>query len=143
MYRRFSAGSTLPNLRIRVLQLQSEFLDLSPWAVSNSITLGILLCIVRVSPTPTSPNLSHTLAKIDFTRYKGIRESAYRYVIVCLCGSGSLSPLVYTMATFALAKMLTPDQRFQQAYYSAQSTFALIYTAAAELIMCASSQKCR
>ncbi len=43
MYRRFGL------LRFWALQLLSEFLDLSPWAVSNSIILGILLCIVRLS----------------------------------------------------------------------------------------------
>ncbi|KAL7055717.1 hypothetical protein AAHC03_022619 [Spirometra sp. Aus1] len=117
--------------RIRALQLLSEFLDLGPWAVSHCLTVGILPYIVRLfhSNVPeVKPHLVFIWGKIiasahtDFGRNEAVRESGYKYFTSCLRESASLSPLVRTLAAFALAKMLevpsgAPDAFFQEVYY--------------------------
>ncbi|VDL99851.1 unnamed protein product [Schistocephalus solidus] len=101
--------------RIRALQLLSEFLDLGPWAVSHCLTVGILPYIVRLfhSNVPeVKPHLVFIWGKIiasahtDFGRNEAVRESGYKYFTACLRDSANLSPLVRTLAAFALAKML-------------------------------------
>uniref|UniRef100_A0A0X3NXV4 Raptor N-terminal CASPase-like domain-containing protein n=1 Tax=Schistocephalus solidus TaxID=70667 RepID=A0A0X3NXV4_SCHSO len=117
--------------RIRALQLLSEFLDLGPWAVSHCLTVGILPYIVRLfhSNVPeVKPHLVFIWGKIiasahtDFGRNEAVRESGYKYFTACLRDSANLSPLVRTLAAFALAKMLeapsgAPDAFFQEVYY--------------------------
>ncbi|VUZ46586.1 unnamed protein product [Hymenolepis diminuta] len=121
--------------RIRALQLLSEFLDLGPWAVAHCITVGILPYIVRLfhsNVLDVKPQLVFiwgkiiASAQIDFSRHEGIRESGYRYFVSCLQDAANLSPLVRTMAAFALAKMLVkgetgePDPLFQEVYYTSK-----------------------
>lgn len=121
--------------RIRALQLLSEFLDLGPWAVAHCITVGILPYIVRLfhsNVLDVKPQLVFiwgkiiASAQIDFSRHEGIRESGYRYFVSCLQDATNLSPLVRTMAAFALAKMLVkgetgePDPLFQEVYYTSK-----------------------
>ena len=133
--------------RIRALQLLSDFLDLGSWAVSHCITVGILPYIVRLFHSNVPEVKPHLVfiwgkiiasAQIDFSRHEGIRDSGYRYFVSCLQDVGSLSPLVRTMATFALAKMLVrsdtgaPDPLFQEVYYSAKP-ISFIQIAAEEL----------
>ncbi|VDM31876.1 unnamed protein product [Hydatigera taeniaeformis] len=133
--------------RIRALQLLSEFLDLGSWAVSHCITVGILPYIVRLFHSNVLEVKPHLVfiwgkiissAQIDFSRHEGIRESGYRYFVACLQDDTSLSPLVRTMAAFALAKMLVrgetgaPDVLFQEVYYSSKPV-SFIHIAAEEL----------
>ncbi|EUB57529.1 Regulatory-associated protein of mTOR [Echinococcus granulosus] len=133
--------------RIRALQLLSEFLDLGSWAVSHCITVGILPYIVRLFHSNVLEVKPHLVfiwgkiissAQIDFNRHEGIRESGYRYFVACLQDDASLSPLVRTMAAFALAKMLVrgetgaPDVLFQEVYYSSKPV-SFIHIAAEEL----------
>ncbi|KAL5106628.1 Regulatory-associated protein of mTOR [Taenia crassiceps] len=133
--------------RIRALQLLSEFLDLGSWAVSHCITVGILPYIVRLFHSNVIEVKPHLVfiwgkiissAQIDFSRHEGIRESGYRYFVACLQDDASLSPLVRTMAAFALAKMLVrgetgaPDVLFQEVYYSSKPV-SFIHIAAEEL----------
>lgn len=133
--------------RLRALQLLSEFLDLGPWAVAHCITVGILPYIVRLfhsNVLDVKPQLVFiwgkiiASAQIDFSRHEGIRESGYRYFVSCLQDAANLSPLVRTMAAFALAKMLVkgdtgePDPLFQEVYYTSKP-LSFIQIAAEEI----------
>ncbi|KAL3230968.1 Target of rapamycin complex 1 subunit KOG1 [Nakaseomyces bracarensis] len=95
--------------RIRALVLLSRFLDLGPWAVYLSLSIGIFPYVLKLLQSP-APELKPILVfiwarimSIDFknTQADLIKEKGYMYFVTVLVPDWGISPSITTAPSFS------------------------------------------